>query len=53
MERRTTVLDYESFTDSCFSADINAGGRIPRLRARYADYEHGDRKMIDFDEPPR
>jgi hypothetical protein len=48
--RSTPVLDYESFTDSWFSADTNAGGRIPRLRARCADYEHGDRTMIDFDE---
>jgi hypothetical protein len=47
------VLDYESFTDSCFSADIYGGGRIPRSWGRRADYEHGDRKMIDFDEPRR
>jgi hypothetical protein len=29
--------DYESFTDSCFAADMTCGGRIPQLWIRCAD----------------
>ena len=33
--------DYESFTDSWLAADMNPGGRIPRVWASCADHEHG------------
>jgi hypothetical protein len=49
-ERRSTLCghDYESFTDSWLPADMNSGGRTPRLWACCADHDHGTTtKMIE------